>query len=201
MIAAQRLSEILRPHGFELVWEYWLSQQIHLAYCRPSIADGVFEHLRIDATGKRGEAVWCEMVVTPLRAQEFDFKPCPRVDEVLKELAGLGPDRAAVDIETTEAAIEWETRLADIGPAHVRALSEQHAVSMSRSTAGARKAAASYCQLIRDFSDETVLEYLAVQLSSGRAPAKGQTDPFRGLMICQSDLRDAQECAALAIDM
>ena len=201
MIKAKRLAKSLEPQGFELVWEFFLSRQIHLSYCRPSPADGVFEHIRVEAAGKRGEAVSCSVVITPLRAQEFGFKPCPRIDDVLTELAATGSDRGYAEIESKESAIAWEGRVAKIGPERVRGLAKRHADPMSQSTANARDAAREYVRRIRKFSDETVLEYLAVQLSSARAPAKGQAEPFPGLMICQGDLRDAQECAALGIAM
>ncbi|MCR9197650.1 MAG: hypothetical protein NXI04_03305 [Planctomycetaceae bacterium] len=200
MIDSKRLETLLKPNGFEIVWVYQLSRQLHLAYCRTSEADGVFEHVRVESAGKKGESVWCDLVVTPLRAQEFDFKPCPRFDDVLTELAPAGSTRAAVDIRTNEEAIEWEKRIAEIATARVRTLAEQHAEAVSQATAVARHAAAKYIRLIREFSDERTLEYLAVQLDSGRAPAKGQSDPFPGLMLCQGDLQDAKECAALAIN-
>ena len=201
MIKAKRLAERLAPQDFELAWEYWLGRQFHYGYSRPSSEEGVFEHIHVNCAGKRGEAVWCDIVVTPLRAHEFQFKPSPRVDDVITELADAGSDGAHAEIETTDAAIEWESRIAEIAPPRVRALALEHALSISHSTAVARRSAAEYVRLIRAFSDETVLEYLAVQLGSGRAPDKGLTDPFPGLMICQGDLKDAQECASSSITM
>lgn len=201
MIKAKRLAKRLASQDFDLVWEYWLGRQFHYGYSRPSSAEGVFEHIHVNCAGKRGEAVWCDVVVTPLRAHEFRFKPSPRVDDVVTELADADSDRGYVVIETTGAAIEWESRVAEIAPPRVRALAQEHALSISNSTAVARRSAAEYVKLIRDFSDEPVMEYLSVQLKSGRAPEKGFADPFPGLMICQDDLKDAQECASSIIQM
>ena len=197
MIEAQRLSEILRPHGFELVWDYWLGQQFHYAFAKPSIISNVFEHIRIECAGKRGEVVWCEIVVTPLRSHEFQFKPAPRFDEVLTELTDDGSSRT--EIKTVDAAKRWEQRVGEVAPERARSLAELHAATIGQATAVAQRAAQEYVKLVREFSDETILEYLAVQLSSKRAPEKGLADAFPGLMTSQDDLRDAEECATLAI--
>lgn len=199
MIKADRLSNLLNPHQFELVWEYWLGPQLHYGFARPSEVQGIFEHINIESLGKRGEAVYCEIVASPLRAHALQFKPAPRVDEVIVELGDAHPDRGYTEIETTDQAKSWETRVAEIAPSRARELANQHAESLAGSTALAREAAVEYVRLIRAFSDEPVLEYLAVQMQSGRAPEKGLSGEFTGLMVSQDDLRDAFECATLAI--
>ena len=199
MINADRVLN-LATDGFELAWEKWLGRQFNYNFVRSSELNGVFEHVDIDSAGKHGEAVYCHVVLSPLRGHQIQFKPTPEVDQFMFELADPESDRGYTLIESTEDAMHWEARVADIAPARVCALAKQHAEDVVQQTASARVSAQEYVRHIREFSDERVMEYLAVQMRAGRAPEKSsQSEKFSGLMTSQDDLADGLECASLAI--
>ena len=166
MIDVLRLSEILAPDGFQLAWEHWLGRQFHYDFVRPSVVDGVFEHIAIDSQGKRAEAVTCSVWISPLWGHRIHFKPSPEVDEVLVELGDFAPDRAYAEIESQTDAIAWERHVAEVAPQRARALAQKHAQQVADQTAAARKAALEYARRIRELSDEPVMEYLSYQLST-----------------------------------
>jgi hypothetical protein len=200
MIDVRRLSEILAPDGFQLAWEHWLGRQFHYDFVRPSVVDGVFEHIAIDSQGKRAEAVTCSVWISPLWGHRIHFKPSPEVDEVLVELGDFAPDRAYAEIESQTDAIAWERRVAEVAPQRARALAQKYAQQVAVQTAAARKAALEYTRRIRELSDEPVMEYLSYQLSTRATPAqRQQADRFRPWGASWDDVQEACECAAYAI--
>ncbi|MFN3149157.1 hypothetical protein [Bremerella sp.] len=183
-----------------MAWEKWLWRQFNFDFVRLSKWDGVFEHIDIDSSGKKGEAVVCRVFLSPLLGHRIHFKPSPEIEEFVFELADPKWDHRYTLIESDEDAATWEERVADIAPPHVCDLANQHGEEMALQTMVARASAQRYVQRIREFSTEPVMEYLAVQLKSGRAPvAMINSIKFGGLMTSQDDLSDAMECASFAI--
>jgi hypothetical protein len=199
MIDVARLLALLAPHGFQLAWEHWLGRQFHFDFVRPSVVDGVFEHIAIDSMGKRGEAVYCSVWVSPLRGHRIHFKPSPEVDEVLVEL-GDSAGQASTSIESRSDAIAWELRVAEVAPERVRDLAQRHAQQVALQTASARQAALEYVRRVREMSDERVMEYLAYQLRSRATPAQQQlANRFRPWGAPWDDVQEASEAAGVAI--
>jgi hypothetical protein len=198
MIEVGRLLELLSPHSFQLAWERWLGRQFHFDFVRPSVVDGVFEHIAIDSMGKQGEAVWCSVWVSPLRGHRIHFKPSPEVDEVLVELGNFA-GQASTLIESPSDAIAWELRVANIAPECVRNLAQKYAQQVALQTAPARKAAMEYTRRVREITDEPVMEYLEYQLRCRATPAQQQqADRFNPGGVW-GDVQDASKCAAIAI--
>lgn len=199
MIAVERLIELLSPHGFQLAWERWLGRQFNFDFVRPSPLAGVFEHVDIDSMGKRGEAVYSRVFVSPLRGHRIQFKPSPEVDELLMELGDCSTDRGYRLIENLSDAIDWERRVAKVAPERVRTLARKHAQEVALQTASARKSAIEYTRRIREISDEPVMEYLAYHLSCRITPAQQrQAEQFNAGGVW-GEVQDATKVAAIAV--
>jgi hypothetical protein len=201
MIEAKRLLEDLSPQGFQLAWEYWIGRQLHCDFVRPSMVDGVFEHIAIDGSGSRGEAVTCTVWVSPVRGHRLHFKPAPEVDEVLVELGNSAPGRAFTEIETPSEATAWELRVAEVAPERVRSLAQKHAREIAIQTSAARKSAMEYVRRIRAMSDDPVMEYLAYQLSCRATPTQLQQAGEWNPGGVWDEVQDACRCAAIAVSM
>lgn len=198
MVKSKRLLELLSPHDFQLAWEGWLGRQFNYDFVRPSLVDGIYEHVDVDSMGKRGEVVYCSVWVSPVRGHRLHFKPSPEVDEYLGELRdpATGKDQ---QIESRSDAIAWERRVAQVAPGRARALAEQQARSMAHETAAAREAAKEYARRIREISDDQVMEYLAYQLHCRLTPAQQQQAGRFDAGGVSGDVRYACECAAIAV--
>ncbi len=202
MINASRLLEILAPQRFQLAWERWSGRQFNFDFVRSSLANGVFEHIEIDSQGKRGEAVFCRVWVSPLKGHRVHIKPSPDVDEPLLEICDCLPDRAYSLIECASAARSWELRVGSIAPPRVSNLAQKHAQEIADQTEAPRRAAVQYVDRIRQISDEPVMQYLANQLRSRATPDQEHEASRLGELARVpplNDVNDAIECAAIAI--
>jgi len=117
--------------GFTLAWQ----DADEFSLVRPSILDGLFEHIVIDGAGKSGEAVGCDVAISLVRSHLGTKGMCEL--ELLAELA-TDPERGWAIVQTTEQAQEWERRVAEIAPAAARALAQRQGPALLARTAAAR---------------------------------------------------------------
>lgn len=196
MISADRLEVLLASERFVLSWKSWLGKQFNYDFVRPSQSDGVYEHIDVDSMGKRGEAVYARLWLSPVRGHRLHYKPSPEIDELLIELGdpGLGYRR----ISSLAEAKSWERQLALIALGRVRAMAEQHAERLAQETATARIAAKEYVRRIREMTDESEMEYLSTQLRNRASTAqRSQADRFSAGISGEGAY--AGECACLAV--
>ena len=199
MIEVERLLALLSPHGFQLAWEQWLGRQFNFDFVRPSPVDGVFEHVDIDSMGKRVEAVYCRVFLSPLRGHRIHFKPSPEVDELIMELGDSVPNRGYKVIESQSQAIDWEQRVAQVAPQRVRALAQKYAQQLALETASAQQAAAEYTRRVREITDEPIMEYLTYQLSRRLNPDQVQQAKRFSAGGVGADVQEASQAAAIAV--
>lgn len=201
MIHHERLLTRLSPHGFQLAWEQGAGQQPNFDYVRPSPVEGVFEHIDVDSKGKRGEAVYCLVWVSPVRGHRLRFKPSPEVDEYIEELGDVAAGLSYTVVKTRVDAITWESRVEQIAPERARGLALKHAGEVAAQTCDARRAAREYTRRLRKITDEPVMDYLAYQLSGRATPAQrqhaGRLDPGG----VSGEVNYACQAAALGVAM
>jgi len=73
---------------------------------RPSILDGLFEQIVIDAAGRSGEAIGCDVAISVVGSQLGTTGLCEL--ETLAELA-TDAERGVAIIKTAEQAQEWRS--------------------------------------------------------------------------------------------
>ena len=200
MVNAQRLLKLLQRRGFSLAWEDWKGKQFNYDYVRPASRQELFEHIEIVSQGRKGEAVNAIAWVSLVRGHRTRF------DErlFLSELCDGLPDVSYTLIESKDDAVNWERRVAGIAPARVKGVTAEKGEDILSRTEDARRAASRYVAMVRQVSDERVLEYLTYQLQQRTSVEQAkEADRVAGLARLPPTygygVNDAIEAAALAI--
>ena len=151
-IDASRVLGLLgREQGFALAWR----EPDEFSLVRPSTLDGLFEQIVIDAAGRSGEAIGCDVAISVVRSQLGTKGMCEM--ETLAELA-TDAERGVAIIQTAGQAQEWEKGVARIAPTAARALAQREGAALLARTARARAAVEAHLTKLPVAGDLDVLK-------------------------------------------
>jgi len=144
-IKAERLQELLRPNGFELIWQCGIEKTI--CFARQSPVIGVFERAMAVTVGRVGEEVaLAEVQASLLRGRAFHKDLIER--QVLTEF-GPAEKRGTVEqyltpVSTQMQAQEWEYEFSKLVPSFAVALADAKGPELLKKTVTIRKAVERY---------------------------------------------------------
>jgi len=127
MLSADRLSDLLKPHGF---W-CWESDCVTktIGFVRSSTVPRLYEHLIVEGQGKAGEAVYAKTAISGSTTQARD-ECVAEVDLTLLYALETDKDRHWTLLRNKQEAQIWETRLARVADSQCRATAQTKGPAM-----------------------------------------------------------------------
>jgi hypothetical protein len=127
MLGPDRLSALLKPHGF------WLrevdSVTKTIAFVRPSTIPRLYEHLNVHGQGKVGEAAYATTAISGSTGHSCD--ECVSEDDLsLLYTLETDKERHWTLIRSKQEAETWEERLARVADSQCRATAESKGPSL-----------------------------------------------------------------------
>lgn len=146
MISVERLTTLLSPHGFRLIRRNNGCHEV--VFGRRSYADDLTERIHIHAQGEAGGAVPARLaILVDGLAAEW---------ELLTDLAE-NKERGWTIIDTTEKAIAWEKKLAEVAPARLTELAREKGPNLLARTEHVRSQARAYLAFLGEIGDAHAL--------------------------------------------
>jgi hypothetical protein len=153
-VRQKRLIGLLKETGFKYGPKSRTSDD--LIFTRPSQIGELFESIIVGCQGKSGEAVYASVGVAVTRKVMYKLLG----DVQFLEEVGEDPQRGWTIIEDDGKAIQWESRLAEIGPIRAMEWANARGPQLLQDTAQARAAVAEYYNLLKpaESLEATLLE-------------------------------------------
>ncbi len=141
-VRQKRMSDLLKQNGF--AYGPACRTASDLIFSRPSRVPDLFESIIIGAQGRRGEAVYASVGVAITRRVAYK-----RLGDV-HFIEELGEDalRGWTIIENDRKALQWEARLAEIGPRRATEWANARGPTLLQDTKQVRAAVAEYYKLL-----------------------------------------------------